>query len=174
MKEFIIVLLGAIFVVLIAGSVQSIYADHSFGGKGIFRNADKVNYVATTIDSQYQIHVQVVVRNAEGQLVSVHEALQGQYIPHEITDTVFDEMSGKREIVTVDNIKYEKIQNIFTEVSRSLGLHTDVRMTWTLEFYANVDGHGTKRLPIFQAIVPIFSAEDDILTFHWTILREMN
>ena len=182
MKEFTIPLLGVIFVVLIAGSVQSIYADHSFGGKGIFRNADKVNYVATTIDSQYQIHVQVVVRNAEGQLVSVHEALQGQYIPHEITDTVFDEMSGKREIVTVDNIKYEKIQNTFHDIrvqdimvlKKTKTSYQDIRITWYLGFDENIDGHGSKRLPIFQAAVPVTIAEDDILTFHWTFLRELN
>jgi len=33
---------------------------------------------------------------------------------------------------------------------------------------------GSKRLPIFQAAAPVSIAEDDILTFHWTILRELN
>jgi len=173
MKKFAIMLLGVIFVVLLSGSVESVSADHLLPGEGVFKNENDVN-IASSIDSKYQIHLHMIVRNAQNQLVGVSQAVWGYYIPHQITDQIFDEMSGKREIVTVDNIKYEKIQNIFTEVSRSLGLHTDVRMTWTLEFYANVDGHGTKRLPIFQAIVPIFSAEDDILTFHWTILRETN
>ena len=41
MKEFAIILLGIIFVTLIASSVQSISADHLEPGKGIFKNEIK-------------------------------------------------------------------------------------------------------------------------------------
>ena len=181
MKEFTIPLLGVIFVTLIADSVQSIYADHILeDGKGIFKDQDHQNFAKTTdSNSKYQIHLHVIVRNAQNQLVGVSQAVWGYYIPHQITDQIFDEMSGKREIVTVDNIKYEKIQNAFYHVGVQefpfKASYQDIRITWYLGFDENVDGHGSKRLPIFQAALsPVSLAEDDILTFHWTFLRVMN
>ena len=99
MKKFTMLLLGVIFVTLIAGSVQSVTADH------LFEDENVVNHVSTK-DSKYQIHVQVQVRNEQGQLVSISEGTHGKYIPLEITDYVFNEKLGKKEIVTVDNIKY--------------------------------------------------------------------
>ena len=33
-----------------------------------------------------------------------------QYLPHEITDDIFDMLNVKKEIITIDNIKYEKIE----------------------------------------------------------------
>ena len=177
MKGFAMVLLGVIFVVLLSGSVESVAADHLLPGEGVFKNENDVN-IASSIDSKYQIHLQMIVRNAQNQLVSVSEAIWGYYIPHQITDQIFDEMSGKREIVTIDNIKYEKIQNTFARVGvQEFPFKTsyqDISMTWYLGFDENIDGHGSKRLPIFQAAVPVTIAEDDILTFHWTFLRELN
>ena len=177
MKGFVIPLLSVIIVTVIAGSVQYAAADHLLPGEGVFKNENDVN-IASSIDSKYQIHLQVIVRNAQNQLVGVSQAVWGYYIPHQITDQIFDEMSGKREIVTVDNIKYEKIQNAFYHVGvQEFPFKTsyqDIRITWYLGFDENIDGHGSKRLPIFQAAAPITIAEDDILTFHWTFLRVMN
>ena len=176
MKKFAIMLLGVIFVVLLSGSVESVSADHLLPGEGVFKNENDVN-IASSIDSKYQIYLHVVIRNAQDQLVSVSEAMHGKYIPHEITDTVFDEMPAKREIIIIDKIEYEKllytvtydVQHFFPDKSSVYFLHT-----WTLEFNVNVKGHGLYKLPIFQAEVPLILAEDDILTFYYTILRELN
>ncbi|NWJ99855.1 hypothetical protein HX802_04275 [Marine Group I thaumarchaeote] len=178
MKKFAIMLLGVIFVVLLSGSVESVSADHLLPGEGVFKNENDVN-IASSIDSKYQIHLHVIVRNAQNQLVGVSQAVWGYYIPHQITDQIFDEMSGKREIVTVDKMKYEKIQNAFYDIGvQEFPFKTsyqDIRITWYLGFDENIDGHGSKRLPIFQAALsPVSLAEDDILTFHWTFLRVMN
>jgi len=177
MKGFVIPLLSVIFVTLIASSIQSVSADHLLPGDGVFKNENDVN-IASSIDSKYQIHLQVIVRNAQNQLVGVSEAVFGYYIPHQITDQIFDEMSGKREIVIIDKMKYEKIQNTFAGVGvQEFPFKTsyqDIRTTWWLGFNENIDGHGSKLLPIFQAAAPVTMAEDDILTFHWTFLRELN
>ena len=177
MKGFVTLLLSVIFVTLIASSIQSISADHLLPGDGVFKNENDVN-IASSIDSKYQIHLQVIVRNAQNQLVGVSEAVWGYYIPHQITDQIFDEMSGKREIVIIDKMKYEKIQNTFAGVGvQEFPFKTsyqDIRTTWYLRFDENIDGHGSKLLPIFQAAAPVTMAEDDILTFHWTFLRELN
>ena len=110
MKKLTVVLFSIIFTTLIIGSIQYVSADHLLlDGKGIFKNEDTANK-SSTKDSKYQLHVQVVVRNAGGQLISIAEANYGVFIPHEITDHTFNEKLGEREIITIDNIKYEKIQ----------------------------------------------------------------
>ena len=109
MKEFVIPLLGTIFVLLLVNSTESVAADHLDPGKGIWKDENRVNLV-TTKDSKYQVHLQVEVRNAQGQLISITETSYVNHIPHEITDNTFDTMLGKKEIITIDNVKYEKVQ----------------------------------------------------------------
>ena len=114
MKKFTIALLGVIFVTLITGSIQSISADHLEPGQGIFKEKSDVELV-TTHGSNYQIYLQTVLRNGDDQLINVSETTEiGMYIPHKITDHVFDTLMGKKEIITIDNIKYEKVQYIFS------------------------------------------------------------
>ena len=180
MKGFAIPLLSIIFVTLIVGSTGSVVADHSLGGQGIFKDENNVN-LASTKDSKYLIHLQVVVRD-EGQLVSVSEATHGSIIPHEVTDYIFDEYLGKKEIVIIDKIKYEKVQ--YTKVhdvqqfSFRKSFH-DVQSFWAIEYCIKTNEHGNEQgiscIPIFQTITPHISlGEYDIFTLHWTILREIN
>ena len=135
MKKFTIGLLGAIFITLIASSVQSVTADHLEPGQGIFKDEKKLNNTVTA-DSKYQIYLQSVIRNEYGQLISVVESTaNGAYIPHKITDTVFDTLMGEKEIITIDNIKYEKVQYIFnpTLEHRWTGFYP-IFMEITIEF----------------------------------------
>ena len=83
-------MLITILTLFIAGSAQSISADHlKSDGKGIFTDQNDVNLVSEK-DSKYKIHLQVVVRNAQDQLISVLESSGGQYLQHELTDYLFD------------------------------------------------------------------------------------
>ena len=110
----VIPLLGVIFVALIACSIQSISADHLEPGQGIFKDRSEVDLV-TTHNSDYQVYLQAVLRNGDGQLINVTETTKtGAYIPHEISDYVFDTLMGEKEIITIDNIKYEKVQYTFS------------------------------------------------------------
>ena len=104
MQKYTIALLSTVFVTLLICSVQSVTADHLKPGDGIFTDETHVNLVPTK-DSKYQVHLQVEVRNAQGQLVSISSAVHGKYLPHEITDYVFDseEVSyfGEKKIITI-------------------------------------------------------------------------
>ena len=176
MKKFTNVLLSVIFTTLIICSIQYASADHLLGDQGIFKDETTI-VVEDSIDSKYMIHLQVVVRDAQGQLVSVSEAMHGMYIPHKITDIVFDEMPGKKGIVIIDKIEYEKLQYTDTYDVQQISFTKSflaLQTTWTLKFIADTDGHGLRLLPIFQAYVPLSLTEGDILTFNWTILREPN
>jgi hypothetical protein len=200
MKKFTIALLGVIFVTLIAGSIQSISADHLEPGQGIFKEESEVELV-TTHGSNYQIYLQTVFRNGDDQLINVSETTEiGMYIPHKITDHVFDTLMGKKEIITIDNIKYEKVQYIFSPIleQRWTGFYpifSEIPLEfkyeegavakmnkkiknysiWKIHYCAAFEGHGYTCIPVFQALVPTMTLEpDDVVTQQWTILREMN
>ena len=200
MKKFTIALLSVIFVALIAGSIQSISADHLEPGQGIFKDKEQLNYT-TTKDSKYQIYLQSIIRNESGNLISVVESnVIGAYVPHKLTDHVFDTLMGKKEIITIDNIKYEKVQYIFSPTleQRWTGFYpifseiilqfkyeegAVAKMNkkiknysiWKIHYCAAFEGHGYTCIPVFQALVPTMTLEpDDVVTQQWTILREMN
>ena len=181
MKEFVILLLGFALVTLIACPVQFVAADHLKPGIGIYKDETNVNIIPIR-DSKYQIYLQVEVRNAQGQLVGIFEGTEGHLISHKITDATFDEKIGKKEIITIDNIKYEKALyrgqlDVKQLLSNDLGHITSPHFIglWTINLCGAVDGHKSKCMAVFQANtsqVPI--TEEDTVTNQWTILRAID
>tara|TARA_Y100001949_G_scaffold154744_1_gene142542 strand:- start:62 stop:577 length:516 start_codon:yes stop_codon:yes gene_type:complete len=169
---------------LIIGYIQYASADHSLGDNGIWKDANNVN-LATTKDSKFLIHLQIIVRDGQGQLISVTEKTHGKYIPHEFTDQIFDDFLDEKEIVNIDKIRYERGQWIETAPVQDYTFKKtfeDMQSYWGIEYClstANWDEkHGDERgitcIPIFQTTTPHVSlGEDDIFTQHWTILREI-
>ena len=178
MKKFVILLLGTIFVLLLVDSTESVAADHLEPGEGIWKDENRVNLV-TTKDSKYQVHLQVEVRNAQGQLISITETSYVNHIPHEITDNTFNTMLGKKEIITIDNVKYEKIICAPTldieqllpppkKPSHFIG-------NWVISLCKVFDKHGYTCIAPWQANSSFVSLEeDDVVKNHWTILRIIN
>ena len=200
MKKFTIGLLSAIFVALIACSIQSISADHLEPGQGIFKDVGAVELV-TTQGTNYQVYLQTILRNGDDQLINITENTKtGAYIPHKITDYVFDTLMGKKEIVTIDNIKYEKVQYTFSPTleQRTIGMYpifaeTNIKFKvegdalaqmnekykdysiWKIHYCATFEGHGYSCIPIFQVLVSTMTLDPhDVITQQWTILRELN
>ena len=200
MKWLVIPLLGIFFVTLIAGSTQSVTADHLEPGQGIFKDKSEVDLV-TTHNSDYQVNLQAILRNGDNQLINVTETTAtGAYIPHEITDYVCDMLMGKKEIVIIDNIKYEKVQYTFSptleqrwlgmypifeevpikikvEGGKTLNVYKDHSL-WKIHYcadFSNIGHDGLQCIPIFQVLIPTITLEpSDVITHHWTILRELN
>jgi len=203
MKWLIMPLLGVIFVVLLVGSIQSISADHE-SSEGIFKTEHEVELV-TTKNTNYQVYLQAVIRNGDGQLINVTENIKtAAYIPHEISDYVFDTLMGEKEIITIDNIKYEKVQYTFSptleqrwmgmyQISEQIKINIKVEgdalvqmnkkikdySLWKIHYcadFANI-GHpdGLQCIPVFQVLIPTMTLEPtDVITQQWTILRELN
>ena len=199
-RKFTIVLLSAIFLTLISYSAQSVAADHLEPGDGIYKNLGDVNIVPTK-DSKYKIHLQLILRTGDGQLINVTESTaNAAYIPHRITDHVFDTLMGEKEIITIDDIKYEKVQYRYTPTleHRFMGLypifsenydlvfestpearekmhdHKDFSM-WKIHYCATFEGHDFRCIPVFQDLVPTITLEEhDVITHQWTILRILN
>ena len=163
MKNFSKVMLSIVFLALIVGSTQPVFADHI---TDIFKPVPIKN-------SEYQFHLQVILRDADDRLISVTEATNGYYIPHDVTDKVFDNNFGKKEIVIVDNIKYEKVQ--FTE---KYSLDLPLKLMFFIPAIIEVS-HGSEILIvdayIFQALVPlVYLEEGDVINTQWTIFRKLN
>ena len=201
MKVFLIQLLSITFVLLITGSIQSVTADHLEPGQGIFKNEREIEAVPIQ-DSNYQIYLQTVLRNVDGQMISVAEGMHGFVIPHQVTDHVFDTLMGKKEIVTIDNIKYEKVQYtfsptleqrtvkhypIFEEIPIKHELDKDTRAQmkedirdyhrWNIHYCATFFelGHPYVCLSVFQSFSTVHHVEPtDVITHQWTILRVLN
>jgi hypothetical protein len=199
-RKFTIVLLSAIFLTLISYSAQSVAADHLEPGDGIYKNLGDVNIVPTK-DSKYKIHLQLILRTNDGQLINITESSRsGAYVPHAIADHVFDTLMGKKEIITIDNVTYEKVQYRYTPTleHRFMGLypifsenydlefestpearekmheHKEFSM-WKIHYCATFEGHGFSCIPVFQDLVPTMTlAQHDIVTQQWTILRILN
>ena len=182
MKEFVIPLLGTIFVLLLVDSTESVVADHLEPGDGIFKSENIVNVILDK-DSKYKIHLVVEVRNAEGQLISVSENTGGLLIPHKITEHVFDNLMSEKEIVTIDNIKYEKAK-FNGEPGRMIDWQYIVPIyntpahfiqVWFISLCSMFGDHGNTCIQPFQATTAGVSlVENDIVENHWTILRIVN
>ena len=192
--------LSAIFLTFIAYSGQSVIADHLEPGEGIYKDYGDVNIV-TTQDSKWQVNLQTILRTGYGQLINVTESAENAaFIPHQITDHVFDTLMGEKEIITIDDIKYEKVQYTFTPTleHRFMGLYPifsenydltfkstpeareqmhkqkDYSM-WKIHYCATFEGHGFSCIPVFQDLVPTMTLEKhDVITHQWTILRILN
>ena len=198
-RKFTIVL-SAVFLTFIAYSGQSVIADHLESDDGIYKDYGDVNIV-TTKDSKWQVNLQTILRTGDGQLINVTESTaNAAFIPHQITDHVFDTLMGEKEIITVDDIKYEKVQYTFTatlehrfmgfypifseyydlefestpEVRELMGKPKDFSM-WKIHYCATFEGHGFSCIPIFQDLVPTMTLEEhDVITHQWTILRMLS
>ena len=165
MKKFTIALLSAVFVVLIACSVQSISAD------------DSEPRQESTKDSKYELHVQVVVRNADNQLIMVTETTGGVYVPHKITDDAFDTLMGEKEIVIIDNIKYEKVQFYDSSTNKEGWDAGYIIGLWVLTMCEEMNSEQDELecLNIFQARTDqVIVKDEDVITTKWTILRAVN
>ena len=187
MRKFTIWLLSAIFITLIASSIQSIIADDS----------DLLGVdIIPTKDSEFEVHLQVVIRDSQGQLVSVTESTSGfttvtlpekmiagvvmvdnKQVMTNLTDNVFNK-EVEKEIITIDGIKYEKVQWVDMESSCEEKTCKDIHQNvgkWNTNFFGDFNEFGFLNIPLFQALTStIILEDDDNITNQWTVLRAVD
>jgi len=104
-------------------------------------------------------------------LISIAETSHGNYIPEGISDLMFEKL-GKKEIVTIDNIKYEKVQYVDSPMKED---EVDYVSIWALMVCGEILGHGHKCVSVFQASTAVVSVtQTDVVTNQWTILRNLD
>ena len=192
MNVFAISLLGVIFVILITSSVLPITADESIGNRLSFEDTDKLTFF-TPKDPKYEIYVQVLVRNVQGELISVTETLPckegnycSEYFDHEVTDYAFNVLA-KKETITINDVKYEKIQftDSYGQTADTVTFHEQYLFDmhdreptgrWVVEICGEVlNEFGYECFQIFQSRTSIVWLEvGDVTTSNWTILKKIN
>ena len=198
MKWFAILLSCIIFLTLITNSAQSTAVDDSGGNEMVSEDVDKLNAVPTK-DSKYKIYLNTVVRNTQGELISVAEGSWCKlfeidcsvHMHPEITDYAFDTLLGEKEIITIDNIMYEKVQfSTWSEYTwlfdtsdrKQVGVwefydHTSFANTAFVEVCGEVmlQSTGNECNKIFYSRASFVYFElGDVATTNWTILRDLN
>ncbi len=111
---------------------------------------------------------------------------------------------GKKEIITIDNIKYERVQYTFspTLVQRTVEIYpifeeipleqftiydmdedTLAQMNesiknyfkWRIHYCATFEGHAYTCIPVFQGFTTVRNVDPtDVVTHQWTILRVLD
>jgi len=192
MKKFDGVMLSAIIITLIFSSTQTIIAD------------DNPNVKTHTLDPdinlRYEVYLQTTIRDAQGQLLSVSESIigwvtittfpDGKSMPDLVEQVFNHNILDEKEVVTIDNVKYEKIQffnelvvdhNKLLNVNPATNLYTGGKIgtssgsVYNICMDFNEIGYGHLCGPFVAAGMPLIHlAEGNILTDQWTILRMMN
>ena len=177
MQKIIVVLLSVIFV-LVTGSIHYISADDSTDSEDTSIGKSDVATLTTSKDGKYKMHVQVAVRNAQGQLTAVTEGTFGAYLEHEVTDKHFDNLFGEKEIVTVNDVKYEKVEFGQSFEGKS---YADVWVgtggLWLVQVCGGPNNEflGIDCANIFQMRTnQVVIEPDDVIYTNWNVLRAMN
>ena len=178
MKKIEGLMLSTIIITLIVGSAQ-------------VATAEKFNVDLAGLE-RYEVYLQSVVRDAQGQLLSVSESTvgwvvitsfpDGVQIPDLVDFLIDNNVITEKKIITIDNVKYEKIQFQTEKVVdhrmlTSLGTAKVGMSSGTLwKFCGDFKGeYGHQCIPTFKAKTPqIHIAEGNVLTNQWTILRVMD
>jgi hypothetical protein len=198
MKWFALLLSYIIFLTLITNSAQSTAVDDSGGNEMVSEDVDKLNAVPTK-DSKYKIYLNTVVRNTQGELISVAEGSWCKlfeidcsvHMHPEITDYAFDTLLGEKEIITIDNIMYEKVQ--FSTWSEYTWLFdtSDRKQVGVWEFYDHTSFANTAFVEVcgevmlqstgyecnkifYSRVSFVYFESGDVATTNWTILRDLN
>ena len=198
MKWFALLLSYIIFLTLITNSAQSTAVDDSGGNEMVSEDVDKLNAVPTK-DSKYKIYLNTVVRNTQGELISAAEGSWCKlfeidcsvHMHPEITDYAFDTLLGEKEIITIDNIMYEKVQ--FSTWSEYTWLFdtSDRKQVGVWEFYDHTSFANTAFVEVCGEVMLqstgyecnkifysrasfVYFESGDVATTNWTILRDLN
>ena len=163
-KQIFKVMLISIFTALIAGSIQDVLAD----------TLDDEYKQVLLRNSEYQVHLQVIVRDTSGGLISVTESTNGYYTQHEITDEAFDRCFSpnicKKEIVVIDNKKYEKVP-----FAQKYGIESsEPKLQFKIRVIVQEENVLVDK-NLFSIFVPlIWMEEGDVIDTKWNVFREFN
>ena len=186
MKKFEGVILSAVIITLIVSSAQAVIA----ADEASWHEDRRFYAVDTDVNLRYEVYLQSVVRDAQGQLLSVSESTAGWTITSSFADGVQipglvdvlidNDVIAEKKIVIIDNVKYEKIQfqsESVVDHDWLTAIGTGEMSTGTMwKFCGDFTGkYGYQCVPVFGAKTPqIHLAVDNLLTNQWTVLRVMN
>ena len=172
MKKFTWMMLGAIFITLTASSFQIAVAQNE---------NSPPDY--SSDDEGYKIHLQLVVRDVNGHLVSVIESTNTKIFPTYLPDGklvegfidyMFDrELQNDYQVITIDNTKYEKV--VWTSPIHETDPGMTVTTTSQLDICGTFEVYGEMCIPLLGASFGWIELDLSFTTIDkWTVLRVMN
>ena len=109
----------------------------------------------------YDVHVLVVVRDKDENLIAVTESNNARYLPSKFTEKWWNELSEK------NYLKYENGYEIFQKENTMLSNDDHLGML-TLE--REMSGYNVN---IFEAFIPLIQMEEtDTAKVQWTIIKK--
>ena len=174
-------MLSAIIMTLIISSTQFAVSIH-----------DKQTIASPDNDLKYQLYLQSIIRDANGQLLSVSESTigwvviptfqDGVQIPNLIDFFIDNNTTVEKNVIIIDNIKYEKIQfqtetiiddkRLIDLGAEKVGMFSGALWKFCGDFKGK---YGYQCVPLFETRTPqIHIAEGNVLINQWTVLRVMN
>jgi len=144
-----------------------------------------------TSDKEYEVHVQIMIRDKNDQLVAVAESTSVErfqtYLPNgaqvpQWIDMIFDRtLMENYQSVIIDDEKYEKVQfTLFSFYEKyRLDKYSNIPMGTELpasdqflKLCADLEVYGPTCIPSFVAKAPMFFLQEDyVMTQQWTLLR---
>ena len=184
MKRFSKISLTIIFISVICyiPSVDAQPSQACWTQNGVIQCQTATKYAPIYDDEEYNVHLQMVIRDKNNQLVSVVESTAiyrlDTYLPNndpipQWISVAFDRVLMENyQSVTVDDKQYEKVEFMLVyENSISEFPSADA----FLDLCMNLQVHGPTCVRSFVATMPmIFVEEENVITRQWTILREFN
>mgnify|MGYP007058469393 FL=1 len=160
-------MLGAIFITLIVSSFQSLDA----------QNENDV------MNSEYKIHLQIVVRDTNEQLVSVIESTNTKIFPTYLPDGTLvegfidyifnQELQNNYQVITIDGTKYEKV--VWTTPIQETDPGMIVTTTSQLDICGIFEVYGKMCIPSLGASFSWIDLDLSFTTIEkWTVFRVMN
>ena len=195
MKKFESVIFLGVIITLIISSAQIVIAADDTSWQ-----EDKRYYIVDpTMDLKFEVYLQTVIRDAQGQLLSVSESTggwiilssfaDGTQIPNLVNIVLDNNVIADKKVVTIDNVKYEKIQ-FQTEriIDQKFISNSNPEQNWNDKGKTampsggvyNVcadygEKYGYQCIPVFGAKTPLIHVtEGNVIINQWTVLRSMN
>ena len=115
----------------------------------------------STNNSLYDVHILVVVRDKDENLIAVTESSNARYLPSKFTEKWWNDLSEK------NYLKYENGYEIFQKANTMLS-NDDHLGILTLE--REMNGYN---VVMFEAFIPMIQVEEtDTADIQWTIIKK--
>ena len=114
----------------------------------------------STMNSQYEVHILVTVRNSEGQLIATTESTNSRFL-----NSIFTESWWNR-LIEIGEIKFSNGIEIYSYSGKIIPSHDQLGF---VHLQRQMSGYDVNIFESFFPMIPI--DEGDKATVQWTILK---
>ena len=167
-----------LILIVISISLASVFSVNAFG-QSLYVNPDEDNLIKIK-DSKYFASSINVLRNSNGELISVVKTDASKYLPNPVTDQFIDTLPIMKEgIINTKNIEMRQVEvnynyeKCITEMYQVPG-YTD-QCNWYHRAYVTslgINNDKGERFEIFRGLNHSYTVKpSDSVTSFWTIIR---